>query len=57
MQQVLIRQDWIEKLIQLNLKSNVDKLDLDKLKYVPNSLRNLKSQVPKLDVDNQYLLI
>ena len=35
-----------------NLKSNADKLDLDKLKYVPTNLSNLKSKVAKLDVDN-----
>ena len=34
-----------------NLKSNVDKLDIDKLKNVPTHLSNLKSKVDKLDVD------
>ena len=34
-----------------NLKSNVDKLDIDKLKNVPTNLSNLKSKVDKLDVD------
>ena len=34
-----------------NLKSNVDKLDIDKMKNVPTNLRNLKSKVDKLDVD------
>ena len=33
------------------LKSNVDKLHLDKLKNVPTNLSNLKSKVDKLDVD------
>ena len=33
-----------------NLKSNVDKLDTDKLKNVPNNLSNLKSKVGKFDV-------
>ena len=33
-----------------NLKSNVDKLDIDKLKNVPTNLSNLKSKVDKLDV-------
>ena len=32
------------------LKSNVDKLDIDKLKNVPTNLSNLKSKVDKLDV-------
>ena len=34
-----------------NLRSNVDKLYIDKLKNVPTNLRNLKSKVDKLDVD------
>ena len=34
-----------------NLKSDVDKLDIDKLKNVPTNLSNLKSKVDKLDVD------
>ena len=34
-----------------NLISNVDKLDIDKLKNVPTNLSNLKSKVEKLDVD------
>ena len=45
MQQVLIHQ------ILVNLKSDVDKLDIDKLKNVPSKLSNLKSKVDKLDVD------
>ena len=34
-----------------NLKCNVDKLDIDKLKNVATNLGNLKSKVDKLDVD------
>ena len=34
-----------------NLKSNVGKLDIDKLKNVSTNLRNLKSKVEKLDID------
>ena len=34
-----------------NLKSNVDKLDIDKLKNVPTNLSDLKSKVEKLDFD------
>ena len=34
-----------------NLKSNVDKLDIDKPKNVPTNLSNLKSRVDQLDVD------
>ena len=33
-----------------NLKSNVDKLDIVKLKNVPTNLTNLKSKVDKLDI-------
>ena len=34
-----------------NLKSDVDKLDIDKLKKVPSNLNNLESKVAKLDFD------
>ena len=34
-----------------NLKTEVDKLDIDKLKGVLNNLSNLKSKVDKLDID------
>ena len=34
-----------------NLKSDVDKLDIDKLKNVSTKLSNLKSKVDKLDAD------
>ena len=34
-----------------NLKSDVDKLDIDKLNNIPSGLNNLKSKVDKLDVD------
>ena len=33
-----------------NLKSDVDRLDMDKLKNVPSNICNLKSKVDKLDV-------
>ena len=32
-------------------KSDVDKLDIDKLKNVPSNLSDLKTKVDKLDVD------
>ena len=32
-----------------NLNSDVDKLDIEKLKNVPSNLNNLKSNVDKLD--------
>ena len=34
-----------------SLKSNVDKLDIDKLKNVPTNFSNLRRKVDKLDVD------
>ena len=34
-----------------NLKLDVDKLDIDKLKNIPTNLSNLKSKVDKWDVD------
>ena len=33
-----------------NLKSDVDKLDIGKLKNVPSGLSNLKSKVDKLEL-------
>ena len=33
------------------LKSDIDKLDIDKLKNIPTNLDNLKSNVDKIDVD------
>ena len=41
----------LKKVDLANLKSNVDKLDTDKLENVPTHLSNLKSKVHKLDVD------
>ena len=34
-----------------NLKTKVDKLDIDKLKILPNNLSNLKTKVDKLDIE------
>ena len=40
------------KIVDLaDLKSNVDKLDIDKLRNVPTCLNNLKNKVDKLDAD------
>ena len=39
--------DFSKKPDLVNLKSNVDKLDIDKLKKIPSNLRNLKSKVDK----------
>ena len=43
--------DFAKKTDLGNLKSDVDKSDIDKLKNVPSNLSNLKSKVDKLDVD------
>ena len=40
-----------KKVDLVSLKSNVDLLDIDKLKNVPTNLSNLKSKVEKLDID------
>ena len=42
---------FTKKLYLADLKSDVDKLDIDKLKNVPTNLSNLKSKADKLDVD------
>ena len=34
-----------------NLKSEIDKLDVDKLEYLPSGLNSLKSKVDKLHAD------
>ena len=42
---------FAEKVNLANLKSNVGKLDIDKLKIIPTNLSNLKSKTDKIDVD------
>ena len=42
---------FAKKVHLANLKSDVDKLDIDKLKNVPTNLSNLKSKVDKFDAD------
>ena len=42
---------FAKKVTLASLKSEVDKLDIDKLEKVPTSLNSLKSKVDKLDVD------
>ena len=51
MQQLLIQENLLKKVDLANLKSNVDKLDIDKLKNVPSALSSLESKVDELDVD------
>ena len=43
--------DFAKKANLVDLKSDVDKLDIDKLKNVPSSLNNFKSKADKFDVD------
>ena len=43
--------DFAKKTDLANLKSDVDRLDIDKLKNVPTNLINLKSKVEKSHVD------
>ena len=50
MQQVLIHY-LLLKTNLANLKSNIDYLNIDKLKNVAINLKNLKSKVHKIDVD------
>ena len=42
--------DFAKKAYLANLKRDVDKLDIDKLKNAPSNLSNLKSKVEKLDI-------
>ena len=42
---------FAKKVDLASLKSNVTKLDIDKLKNVPSNLSNLKSKVDRLDAD------
>ena len=42
---------FTKKVDLANLKSDVDELDIDKLKNIPTNLNNLKSKVDKVDVD------
>ena len=51
MQQELIHQNLLKNTDLANLKSDVDKLNIDELKNVPSNLNNLKSKVDELDVD------
>ena len=51
MQQALIHQNLLKKVDLASLKSNADKLDIDKLKNVLTNLSSLKSKVDKLHVD------
>ena len=51
MQQVWKYENLLKKVDLASLKSEVDKLGIDKLEKVPTGLNSLKSKVDKLDVD------
>ena len=51
MRQVLTHRIFLGQTDLTNLKSDVDKLDIDKLENVPTNLSNLKNKVDKIDVD------
>ena len=42
---------FAKKVDLANLKSDVDKWDIDKFKNVPSNLNNLKNKIDKLDVE------
>ena len=48
---MLIHQILLKKTDLANLKSDIEKLDFDKLKNVPTNLGNLKNKVDNLDVE------
>ena len=45
------RSDFAKKTDLANLKSDVDKLYIDKLKNIPSALSSFKSKVDKLDIE------
>ena len=51
MKQVLIHHILLKKTDLANLKSDIDTLDIDKLKNVSTKVSNLKSKADKLDAD------
>ena len=42
---------FAKKIDLVNLKLDLDKLDIDKLKNIPSALSSLKSKVDQLDID------
>ena len=51
MQQVLLHQNLLKKVDLAHLKSNADKLDIDKIKNVRTNLSNFKTKVDKLNIE------
>ena len=52
---VLYTMGFAKKTDLVNLKSDVDKFDIDNLKNVPNNLTTLKSKVDNLDIGKLLL--
>ena len=52
---VLYTMGFAKKTDLVNLKSDVDKLDIDNLKNVPNNLTTLKSKFDNLDIGKLLL--
>ena len=50
-QQVGDKSDFAEKAYLVSLKSDFEKLDVDKLIKVPSDLKSLKSKIDNLNVD------
>ena len=51
----MLHQFLIKETDLTNLKSDADKLDIDKSKNVPTNLSNLESKLDKLDVEKLVL--
>ena len=48
---------FVKKTDSGNLKSDVDKLDIDQLKNIPTNLSNLKSKIDKLEIVDNLLSV
>ena len=53
----MLHQFLIKETDLTNLKSDADKLDIDKSKNVPTNLSNLESKLDKLDVEKLVLVL
>ena len=47
---IVHKSNFAKKVDLANLKSNVDKFNIDKIKNIPSGLSSLKSKVDKLDI-------
>ena len=53
---LIMQQKKLSKILRMlillaNLKTEVDKFDIDKLKILPNKASNLKTKLDKIDID------